>query len=1083
MNIRHLSIFLAASLLAMFQPAVAEDTDLFVRASDQSQPPDVLLVIDNAASFSANASENCIIDGTPTLLSGKAGGIEQCALYATINSLDPGSVNVGIMVYRDPSVRNFQGVACTKIVNSMPGGCLVYPMQLMNATNKSVLLAWIKSWKLTSGVGNIKANAQATGGVMQEAWAYYNGRKGLSGVDYASTRPPTTCAKYIIFIGNSFGSAGSPGDQNNNFGPQSAIEGTNSTALMNAFPAATPAERAIMSPTTTTSCGTATLGNPHITKGYYTDEWSRYMYAHGIATYTIGLIGPSCQADYVALMTNTAKVGGGKYFETQNTQELKDALGAALGAMIARNSVFASVSLPVSVSTQGYYLNQVFIGMFRPDRTALPRWVGNLKQYRLGRPSGQTTGIELQDARTPAQPAISIAHSGFIANCALSYWTPTTDDSYWTTFTLSTCSSDYLGVSHPGPSNTPDGDVVEKGGQGYVLRGAAAAPSMSRNMLTCSNSACGGVAAFDTGNTAITKTLLGDSLMSDGARTDLINWARGLNNSAEQANIAATAIRPSVHGDVIHSRPVAINYGSDTTPEVVVFYGANDGALRAVNGNRSTAIGSVAAGSELWSFMAPEFYGQIDRLRDNTKSIAYVGNPVTSPAPLPKPYGFDGPVTSHVVPGVGGHAWIYATMRRGGRAVYGFDVSTLNTNTSSPTLKWKIGCSTMADDTGCVSGWSGMGQTWSTPEVFKAASSGSSPLMVMGGGYGGACEDADPMTCTASNKGSRIYVINADTGSKLREFDLSLSPLNNGGRGVVADVFVVPDRSTSNNYAKWIYAVDLGGNVYRISGATANAPIGTTAPASWTITKIAALGCDDGLAGCTNKRKFMMMPDVVETPSNTGIYYLMLGSGDREKPLGEKTATPGDQYWPSAYATENYFFAIKDTPTDPCWNPSSNVSGSCTGHVPLTVDDSLAEIDEATPTELAAAKGWYLPLNDHEQVVTGAITVYGITTFSTHTPTVPVANSCDSNTGTARVYNVRYFDAAPRLGRTDRSMMIDGGGLPPSPVAGLVKLDNEDTPVPFLIGGSSESPLEGGEPSGPSTATLPKSTTYWYIRK
>ena len=41
---------------------------------------------------------------------------------------------------------------------------------------------------------------------------------------------------------------------------------------------------------------------------------------------------------------------------------------------------------------------------------------------------------------------------------------------------------------------------------------------------------------------------------------------------------------------------------------------------------------------------------------------------------------------------------------------------------------------------------------------------------------------------------------------------------------------------------KYAYVADLGGNVYRISGATANTPIGTTAPASWTITKIAALG-------------------------------------------------------------------------------------------------------------------------------------------------------------------------------------------------------------------------------------------------
>jgi type IV pilus assembly protein PilY1 len=34
------------------------------------------------------------------------------------------------------------------------------------------------------------------------------------------------------------------------------------------------------------------------------------------------------------------------------------------------NSVFASASLPVSVNTQGTFLNQVFMGVFRPTATA-----------------------------------------------------------------------------------------------------------------------------------------------------------------------------------------------------------------------------------------------------------------------------------------------------------------------------------------------------------------------------------------------------------------------------------------------------------------------------------------------------------------------------------------------------------------------------------------------------------------------------------------------------------------------------------------------------------------------------------------
>ena len=48
-----------------------------------------------------------------------------------------------------------------------------------------------------------------------------------------------------------------------------------------------------------------------------------------------------------------------------------------------KDSAFASVSLPLSVSTQGTYLNQLYVGMFRPDGLTRPRWFGNLKQYRL----------------------------------------------------------------------------------------------------------------------------------------------------------------------------------------------------------------------------------------------------------------------------------------------------------------------------------------------------------------------------------------------------------------------------------------------------------------------------------------------------------------------------------------------------------------------------------------------------------------------------------------------------------------------------------------------------------------------------
>ncbi len=79
----------------------------------------------------------------------------------------------------------------------------------------------------------------------------------------------------------------------------------------------------------------------------------------------------------------------------------------------------------------------------------------------------------------------------------------------------------------------------------------------------------------------------------DTERQKIINWARGQDIDDEQTadgvtptSTTSTAMRPSVHGDVVHSRPVAINFGTDSSPQVVVFYAANDGVFRAINGNR-----------------------------------------------------------------------------------------------------------------------------------------------------------------------------------------------------------------------------------------------------------------------------------------------------------------------------------------------------------------------------------------------------------------------------------------------------------------------------------------------------------------
>ncbi|HUG73107.1 MAG TPA: hypothetical protein VMK82_06775, partial [Steroidobacteraceae bacterium] len=252
----------------------------------------------------------------------------------------------------------------------------------------------------------------------------------------------------------------------------------------------------------------------------------------------------------------------------------------------------------------------------------------------------------------------------------------------------------------------------------------------------------------------------------------------------------------------------------------------------------------------------------------------------------------------------------------------------------------------------------------------------------------------------------------------------------------------------------------LGGNIYRVTMGD------NVAPGSWTMVKIASLGCDT-TAACTDNRKFLFAPDVLADGNG---YIVLLGSGDREKPLLIDNLV------------NNYFFTVKDQPTDADW--LTDEFATCGAEVLCL--DSLLSIGSGTPdaTDLAAKKGTYLVLLPTEQVVTSAITIFGVVTFSTHSPALPDLDACASNLGTARVYNILHANSAAADGLTRSEELPGDIGLPPSPVAGMVTLDDGET-VPFCIGCSSASPLEGEEPEVPAAGVPAQSKRriYWYIER
>lgn len=1022
MKSRVAKLLIVASLSAQGALTHAEDVDLFVGvpADQATDLPNVLFVVDNSANWTR---------GNPEIFPDL-----KDALASTLKDLPTNRFRVGLMLY-------------TETGNEDKGEAGAYVRAAIRTMDKSTKELYSELVNSMNGI-NDRANGAIASLAMAEAWYYYSGARPFSGnqkrkTDYTgNTSAPTNTASRKVYDlpGNALPSKDATRYNNpiadsscaNNFiifisnGP-STDNNTSQTLSRNLLAAA--------------GGNTATIPlSPSGMQDNPTDEWSRFMKRSnlGITTYTIE-INPDTTGqgpNWTAVLRSAANVSGGKYFPVSSRSgndaaaDIADAVNRALSEIQAVNSVYASVSLPVSVNTQGTFLNQVFIGMFRPAQGALPRWDGNLKQYMLGYyPAGSRT-LQTLDANT--QPAINSA-TGFIAECARSFWTPTSSDTYWSNIQEQQC----LATSASAASNSPDGNMVEKGGQGYLLRSMS--PS-KRNLLVMSSSETL-VPIFDA---PPSPSAMGAA--DDAERNLLVNWIRGANNREGDPQdsfiTSTTAMRPSAHGDVVHSRPVAINFGTDAEPEVRVFYGANDGMLRAVNGNRD-------GGNELWSFLPREFYGKVKRLRENSQPIYYPG--LNLLGATRKDYGFDGPVAAYQAKTNAGDtsistAWIYAAMRRGGRSLYALDVS----DPSKPALKWRIGC----QGTGCTSGYEALGQTWAAPAVVRASGfkSGGKPLLLMGGGYDG-CEDVHPHTCTSSSPGNRLYVINGETGEQLKAFTTV--------RGIVADVTPVQDPAGNLMYG---YTADMGGNVYRLSGPN-GASIGVTPPANWELTRIASLGCDTATSTCSNRnRKFLYAPDVV---FQNDTYHLLVGSGDREKPLGD------------ASDVDNYFFMLKDRPTDSTWLPGE--LGQCSASM-LCMSSLLAVEQNQTVEEdqLNSKKGWYLKLNAREQVVTSAITVFGTTTFSTHEPTTPQPGQCSNNLGIARVYNVKFATSNPV--RNTRSEPIPGGGLPPSPVAGMVMLDDKTT-VPFLIGGSSRSPLAADQPEPGATMSAPKSRVYWNIEQ
>lgn len=990
-------------------PAVSQytsDIDLYATQNTSADLPNVLIVMDNTANWSSMFSR------------------EMAAVGNTLAALPSNKFNVGLMLFTETGSGN----------SNADGGYVRAAIRKLDDGYKTKLQALITNFDTTTD----RSNGGKAGQTLAEAWSYFSSGVPVTGnsklkADYTGNTSGSSPSNAVYALAGNALSTFNAGRYN---GPSVGgcarnfiIYVSNGAAQDNASDslAASAALTAAYQAAGMTRPADITGLSPSDSQSNMADEWARFMKdsALGITTFTLDIdrVTTGQGPGWSALLSSMASRSGGQYFALDSTVnnggQIADALTRIFNEIQSVDSVFTSASLPVSMNTRGVYANQVFMGMFKPDRDARPRWRGNLKQYSFAY-SPLDGSLKLVDSE--GNDAISGA-SGYISTSASSFWT--TSSSFWVNQPMGT---------PPSGNDKPDGQVTEKGGAAERLRVVYATSQAARNVYTCVgcanspsapiNLTTASASPFTATNAALTSAALGVSTTTD--RTNLINWVRGADNAGDESGPGGTTtVRPSIQGDVLHSRPAVVNYGGTTG--VVVFYGSNGGMLHAINGSASAANG----GNEMWSFIPEEHLGKLKRLRDNSPEIrlSTTTMPTQSGVTLPTPrdYFVDGPIGVYqLLNNAGGsdRVILYVGMRRGGRQLYALDV----TNPAEPLYLWKR---TSAD-------LPVLGQTWSEPRVAKIRGYGN-PVIIMGAGYDNLAEDSLP-PASSTTMGNAVLVMDAITGSVLKTFSTL--------RSVPADVALVD--TDYDGYVDRAYAADVGGNIYRIDFEKQSGSTVAYDATHWGMYMFASLGGTSSPA-----RKFFYAPDVV---LGRGITAVLAGSGDREKPL---SLTSNDRFF-TLYDTRN----TKGTPgtTPPALTP--------------------ADLGDIT-TGAATVSGCYIPMDGAkgEKVVNAPTTVGGITYFASNKPQQPAANSCSANLGKATAY------AAPLYCRAPTTSNILGGGLPPSVVAGTVIVtyqdpitgQNVDRAVDFRIGGpnAKQSGIEASPI--PSAVSSSRRRRYWFL--
>ncbi len=520
-----------------------------------------------------------------------------------------------------------------------------------------------------------------------------------------------------------------------------------------------------------------------------------------------------------------------------------------------------------------------------------------------------------------------------------------------------------------------------------------------RRVITWNTTTRAGVpfrlASLDTAqqNALATPYAAGDTL------TDYLNYLRG-----DRSNEGKLRVRAGLLGDVVGGRPVVVGppslplsdssnpgYAAFRTAQsgrpTVVYFGANDGMLHAVNAR----LTGSDAGRELFAYVPGSlFLGPT--ATPTTNGLAALGNPTFTHRPYvdapPRVYDVDFGNTAGSTTGTAWRSILIGGLGKGGKAYYAIDVT--------DPAGMVAGSDNAAAETNAAGKvlWeftdSRLGYTYGQPVVVKTRQHGW--VVILPSGYNN------------TDGQGYLFILNARTGALIQALATGAGSVANDAGLAQVNAFIL-DRTDGT--ADAAYAGDLLGNLWRVDLTTASGAY----PAPL---KLATFTDSGGVAQPVTSRP------LIEVHPKTRRRVVLVGTGR----LLDSSDSPSTQ--------EQSFYAIIDG-TNARFNGSSTSTTSPrlpNGiSFPITRGNLVANTDTTAGVTVdnVTKVGWVLNLGNGWRNVSDSTTFYGTVSFSS---VLPNSNACSGAT-TTRLYSLDFDNGKSELlsGTTVLSFLTAEAGI------------------------------------------------------